>query len=320
MRFVSLALFLAACTPNDLYCQGDQCSFNETDADTDTDTDSDTDTDTDSDSDADSDADTDTDITPGDGCHAVDPMDGTWTRTYATTFRTNGAEQTGTEVHTGRGGTGPYVYDSVIEIAGGGLMTEPAWGWNASITRTCSGGEAQLVEWDGTRYSAMTIVPGFPIAMPFDLKISYPPKTYLSDFASLQAGTDWTYDLSLSVEMGQDTGSTVFSVPAEGTFISWGATDVTVPAGTFRAIKITGTFTEDWSDASGVNLPIPGLSDLFNPFEMMGINVGGNTNGDVEAWYVPGVGVVKESVIDRDASEIIEERVLQSYTGLTAVE
>ncbi len=83
--------------------------------------------------------------------------------------------------------------------------------------------------------------------------------------ANLGAGSSWTFSQTSAMKMGgQD-----LQIPSEATFKAAGEERVTVPAGSFTALKITGV--------TKITMPGTGKANTMN----------------TTAWYARGVGMIK---------------------------
>ncbi len=114
--------------------------------------------------------------------------------------------------------------------------------------------------------------------------------------ASISTGQSWTYQLDLQGKMNLQNNQVQSQGTANYKLKALGNESVTVPAGTFNAMKvqIEGTFNVQVS-VSGINMPIA-------------------VTDNSTAWYAPGVGMVKLT----DASNLMGQSInatteLQSY-------
>jgi hypothetical protein len=250
------------------------------DADSDADADADSDADADADSDADADADSDADI----ACHPFDPIElFGWTRDYAVT----NAGQAGTETQSGAGltvtaaGDEAYLVETSVVI--GGVPTQ------GEVYANCDADGAYLLQ-----HSDTLSVSG--LAIPVTI-VSNPPQTYLPPADDIGDIGAWTFSTQNEIDLGLGLPIPI-AFAISGTYVELGFKSITVQAGTFDAYYLTNEYTEDRS-----------ALDL--------LGAGGVVNAFAEYYYVEGLGLVYEKVVDSDSGAMLRERELLSYSGLT---
>ncbi|MDP2315418.1 MAG: hypothetical protein Q8P41_21150 [Pseudomonadota bacterium] len=250
----------------------------DTDADTDSDTDSDTDADTDSDTDSDTDTDTDTDT---DLCtNRYDPLDVSgYIRYYDVTLM--GAAGTGQQEGWGTGWTtnGDQAYVMYDEVS------TSTGGWSGSIYEGCDyGGVAgmYMLEWDvSAEVSGSSL--GALLGTPTD------PRKYLPSEAELGTGTSWSYAYTTSASF---SGLPV-TITVDGAYSEMPLTTVTLYDGnTYDAYYIINSYYLD----------LGGFTQI---------------NGELEQWYVEGLGLVREINTNTDDGSDVMSRELTGYSGLT---
>ena len=259
---------------------GDTGEPDETDTDTDSDTDSDTDADTDADTDTDTDADTDAD-TDVDLCTSrFDPLEVSgYIRYYD--VRVFDAEGTGQQEQYPATRDAYVMYDEVVTAQAS---------WYGSVYVGCDAGAdpgLYLVEWDmsieamGTAMSA--------IATPDQARM------YLPADADLLSIGSWNYSYASSISS------------------SGMAVDQSV-SGTFTELGMEPITLADGSRYDAYHL----LNEYSMSVNAMGMG-GTDFNGELEQWWVEGLGLVKEVNTNlNDGSEIMY-RELTSYVALTPI-
>lgn len=236
----------------------------------------------------------DSDFDPAD-CHPADPMMSTgWTRTYDVVFRgTRGTER--------QRGVGPGAYTTVEQASGAG--------WSATVHIGCDDiGRALQSSWEGSVRSVITGGPVTRTTQSLTHQVRATPSVpavYLPSISELRRAAEWEYAYDLRIEhVSEGTPFAPFDIPVSGTYtVSPETRAVTIGSATYQAFHITHEFTQDLSGMGALGIPVP--PDVL---------------GHTELWYVEGLGLVRESTTDRNASSLpVIDRTLVSYSGLTPV-
>lgn len=223
------------------------------------------------------------------GCHAADPLQQAgWTRTYAVLYK----GKNGTETQTGLGNGD---VKSVLQAGDDG--------WDIITHHQCTAGRAEVTGWEGDVVQTVELFPGF--AMPTTYVVTATlsaPRPYLPDTSTLGSGGAWNYSYNLNVVAEQGTDSPYTgSVPTTGQFAAWGAqSNPNSFTSAYSAYMVTHEYNQDWST-----------------FSLMGLNGMGAVSGFGEAYYVKGVGLVHETITDINDTNVLLQKNLTSFTGLT---
>lgn len=259
----------------------------------------------------------DTDIGVPLGCHPYDPVSSAtgWTRRYRYQLR---GSPNGVEVQTGLG------YVTKPNWAGGG----EAWGYEVRVTNagSANGTGTYWHDCSGTMpddglYEQGWIRSTPSLAGQISLRADarsprriLPPENRLTSLPSYPNETT-RYDLT---QVGTPFPSAAAQLVRRSTLVVWPQESVTVPAGTFAsAVKVIETYTEEKQASGGI------MDAFFGIFDsMFGALFGyssGATSIDAEAtrWYVRGIGLVKEEVIDvAGGGTTISVKELRNCSGL----
>lgn len=262
------------------------------------------------------------DTTPpltGLGCHPFDPVDSApgWVRRYSATF----GRDRGMEIQTGigqdtipAGWAGPtatgWAYDTEVVNAGDANYEGRSW-------YVCDHG-AQLGAFDigWTK----TVMGGLLGRTPITVRAAArQPRRYLPGDADMIGGfPNWSENMRY--DLTQDGGTIVpggsqAELHHDGTYVGFGLESVTVPAGTFDAVHLVVSYTEEKASAGGL------MDAFFGVFDALFASVFGFANGETSVtveshrWYVRGIGLVKESTVDI-AGAAISEHELTRCSGL----
>lgn len=96
--------------------------------------------------------------------------------------------------------------------------------------------------------------------------------SWLPTVDALESGGSWSHEFTTSVSAGAEGISVDIQATTTENFTAAGVETVSVPAGTFEAIRVDSTTS---TTVSGAPIPIPGVS----------------SSGSY--WYAPGVGIVR---------------------------
>lgn len=226
------------------------------------------------------------------GCHPSDPVTATgWTRTYNVVVD----NEAGTEEQTGLGegdyrsvlSSGSTSWDVVQSQscrADGSVVQE---GWQGDVVLGSFAG----LDLGGQEVTAAT-------------STNEEPRPYLLAASLMEPGATWTYDYKMVVSAEFNFGGTPLdlsqTVLTTGAYEVIGRESVTVPAGTFFALHLRNTYSQDSPEEDSATLATfssTSVSDLF---------------------YVDGLGLVKEvTTAADDPSDVVMSKELTAYTSLS---
>jgi hypothetical protein len=282
-----LTLGLAACAGGSYNQGGDDFKDEDTDVDTDTDGDEDTDQDTDTDGDEDTDG-------PGFCTHSYLPVhESGWRKDFRVKYK--GEVGSGTEEAVGSttlaNGQDGWVYRETFSTT--------ALSYDLNMTVGCdteSSDEGMfLYAYDGT--VNLTVFDLLPLSMDTQAVLN-PNRKFLPPEYAVDSVGSWTYSYTNAVTTTMDSGGPqAQNLNVQGSFAEAGVSSLQLDTGeTVQAYKLINQFT---TSGDLVGAPIP-------------------TEGYIETWYAPGLGLVKEITYDNaDTSTPLIEKDLVSYSGLT---
>ena len=282
---------LAACAGGSYNQGGDDYkdeddSEDEDDGGTDGDSDSETDGETDG-----TDSDTDT---PGFCTHSYFPVhESGWRKDFRTKYK--GEVGSGTEEAVGAttlpNGQDGWVYRETFSTTG--------LSYDLSMTVGCDTESSEegmfLYAYDGT--VNLVIFDILPMAIGTDASLN-PNRRFLPPEYAVGSVGSWSYSYTNSVTTTMDSGAPqAQNLSVQGTFSEAGVASLQLETGeTVQAYKLINQFTTS-GDLFGA--PIP-------------------SEGYIETWYAPGLGLVKEITYDNaDTSTPLFEKNLVSYSGLS---
>ncbi|MCB9665399.1 MAG: hypothetical protein H6732_14905 [Alphaproteobacteria bacterium] len=261
------------------------------------------------------------------GCHPFDPTDlsyGAWSRTYQVKFN-NGAV-TGKEVHLPKGVVGLPVAALETFATNNNMPTEAtayemkvtdAPGFNQTNTwwRTCEGqGSGKGVEFGFVQQNPQVTLNGWG-----KTKMQYLPlESEILSSRQPSWNVDSTYKVKYPGGVGCGLKTANRSIKAQ--YAASGFERITTQAtGPIDAWHVTAFLEQTQVDEGSFN-PLCLFASVF--LEAFGVgtidpNTGAFKKQKIDRWYVRGLGLVKEKVIDADdANSTFSEKTLTKCSGL----
>lgn len=281
---ILLTFGLAACAGGSYNQGGDEFKNDDTSSSSDDDdegTDDDTDTDTDTDD-------------PGFCTHSYFPVhESAWRKDFRVKYK--GEAGSGTEEAVGAvtlpNGQDGWVYRETFSTTG--------LSYDLNMTVGCDTESSEegmfLYAYDGT--VNLTVFDLLPVTIGADASLN-PNRRFLPPEYAVGSVGSWEYSYTNTVATTMDSGAPQSqNLTVQGTFSEAGVASLSLETGeTVQAYKLINQFTTS-GDLFGA--PIP-------------------TEGYIESWYAPGLGLVREITYDNgDTSTPLFEKDLVSYSGLS---
>ncbi|MCB9665316.1 MAG: hypothetical protein H6732_14490 [Alphaproteobacteria bacterium] len=260
-------------------------------------------------------------------CHPLDPLEAVataWVRTYQ--LQVEDGAKTGTETHTA-GGVQPVPTQLEATAKANG---RPLYANTTVVKTSGAAGISTTTRWlgcDGAQDpSALELAETVERGSHTTHSMARSDSPYLPTEGETRASfqPNWTHEVAHRVRWPGGPGCGIRSatrvIQSQHAGLGW--EQVTTPGtGTIDAwhlsLLVDQTFAEDASFPNPLCLVSATFYEDFFGVGTYNPADGGFVRLKSDQWWVPGLGMVKEVVVDADASStVLEERVLTSCTGL----